>query len=128
MERARDGDLERLEPVREIGRFASAEAALRKGSRGRSTRTGRGILEMVEGWRVKTDGAEGKGASLAGNKTRPVTMGHVTQFVTPASLVTISNILSCYASSSSCSTGMTTSNTPVPHRIGRPITKFPDGV
>lgn len=65
MERARDGDLERLEPVRETGRFASAEAALRKGPRGRSTRTGRviwtwwrgGALTLAEGWRNQIEGA-----------------------------------------------------------------------
>lgn len=45
MERARDGDLERLEPVRGFGRLTSSEnTGCRKCSAGRSTRTGRGIL------------------------------------------------------------------------------------
>lgn len=45
MERARDGDLERLEPVRGSGRLTSSEkTGCRKRSAGRSTRTGRGIL------------------------------------------------------------------------------------
>lgn len=43
--RARDGDLERLEPVRGFGRLTSSEnTGCRKHSGGRSTRTGRGIL------------------------------------------------------------------------------------
>jgi hypothetical protein len=45
MERARDGDLERLEPVRGFGRLGSSkDTGCRKHSEGRSTRTGRGIL------------------------------------------------------------------------------------
>lgn len=45
IERARDGDLERLEPVRVFGRLTSSEnTGCRKHSGGSSTRTGRGIL------------------------------------------------------------------------------------
>jgi hypothetical protein len=45
MERAREGDLERLEPVRGVGRLTSSEnTGCRKRSGGSSTRTGRGIL------------------------------------------------------------------------------------
>lgn len=45
MERARDGDLERLEPVRGVGRLTSSEnTGCTKHSGGSSTRTGRGIL------------------------------------------------------------------------------------
>jgi hypothetical protein len=48
MARAKDGDLERLEPVRGVGRFASSDTARRNGSKGRSTRTGRGIWARSE--------------------------------------------------------------------------------
>jgi hypothetical protein len=45
MKRTRDGDLERLESIRERGRLKSSEnTGCKKHSKGRSTRTGWGIL------------------------------------------------------------------------------------
>jgi hypothetical protein len=72
MERARDGDLERLEPVRGFGRLTSSEnTGCRKHSEGRSTRTGRGILAHCLR-RPK------RKLAVGGSKTRHVTSCHVT--------------------------------------------------
>ena len=73
MERARDGDLERLEPVRGFGRLMSSEnTGCRKHSEGRSTRTGRGILAHC----LRTSAK--RKLAVGGSKTRHVTSCHVT--------------------------------------------------
>ena len=122
MERAKDGDLERLAPARVFGRLRSSEkTGCRKHSVGSSTRTGRDILAHC------LQSANWPGG---GSKTRHVTSCYVTLVSRPFALSTTTSTChdSVDISLSSSSTGITTSNTPVPHRIGRPNTKFPDGV
>jgi hypothetical protein len=114
MERTRDGDLERLEPARVSGRFTSSKTGCEKRSRGRSTRTGRGILAHT---RCRANWPTVAQDAICHNVSRHL-------HVTPTGYCADTDT----SPLSSSSTGITTSNTPVPHRIGRPNTKFPDGV
>ncbi len=100
MERAKDGDLERLVPIRVFGTLTSSEnTGCRKRSSGKSMRTGRGILAHCRRSANWPSVAQDAMCHIMSRNTC-----HAFYYSDTSSL-------------SSSSTGITTSNTPVPHRI-----------